>query len=145
MFFVSILTSDRERDPELWATIWNGEGPPSLKLIGAYNLASNQRVFIWEGESVADLQFMDRFNEVGVLETWPASTAPMAGAWPWPKTWRDSAVGRAGRVWTRSNSTRALTFADVALPHTIGRQPAPQRAAGKRNSHRHSDFRVCPL
>ena len=72
MLFVSILTSDRERDPELWATIWNGEGPPSLNLIGAYNLASNLRVFIWEGESIADIQFMDRFNEVGVLETRPA-------------------------------------------------------------------------
>ena len=72
MLFVSILTSDRERDPELWATIWNGEAPPSLNLIGAYNLGSDQRIFIWEGESVADVQFMDRFNEVGVLETRPA-------------------------------------------------------------------------
>ena len=24
MLFVSILTSDRARDPELWATIWQG-------------------------------------------------------------------------------------------------------------------------
>ncbi|PKB84254.1 MAG: hypothetical protein BZY88_00575 [SAR202 cluster bacterium Io17-Chloro-G9] len=72
MLYVSILTSDRERDPELWATIWNGEAPPSLNLIGAYNLGSDQRVFIWEGESVADVQFMDRFNEIGVLETRPA-------------------------------------------------------------------------
>ena len=72
MLYVSILTSDRERDPELWATIWNGSAPPSVNLVGAYNLAGNQRVFIWEGESVADLQFMDRFNEVGVLDTKPA-------------------------------------------------------------------------
>ncbi len=72
MLFVTILTSDRARDPELWATIWQGNAPPSLNLIGAYNLGSNKRVFIWEGESAADLQFMDRFNEVGVLETSPA-------------------------------------------------------------------------
>ena len=72
MLYVSILTSERARDPELWATIWQGEPPPSIKIIGAYNLADNRRVFIWEGESVADLQFMDRFNEVGVLETQPA-------------------------------------------------------------------------
>ena len=72
MLFVSIFTSDRTRDPELWATIWQGNPPPSIKLIGAYNLGNNMRVFIWEGESVADTQYMDRFNEIGVLETYPA-------------------------------------------------------------------------
>ena len=72
MLYVSILTSDRSRDPELWATIWQGEPPPSLELIGAYNLGNDRRVFIWNGESIADVQFMDRFNEVGVLETTPA-------------------------------------------------------------------------
>lgn len=72
MLFVSIFTSDRQRDPELWATIWQGAAPPSINLIGAYNLGNNKRIFIWEGQSVADLQFMDRFNEVGLLETYPA-------------------------------------------------------------------------
>lgn len=72
MLFVSLFTSDRERDPELWAVIWNGQAPPTLKLHGAYNLADNRRVFIWEGESAADLQFMDRFNHIGRLETTPA-------------------------------------------------------------------------
>ena len=72
MLYVSILTSDRARDPELWATIWQGESPQSISIIGAYNLGNDKRVFIWEGESRTDLQFMDRFNEVGVLETYPA-------------------------------------------------------------------------
>jgi hypothetical protein len=72
MLFVSILTSDRARDPELWATIWQGAESPGITLLGAYNLANNKRIFIWEGRSVVDLQFMDRFNEVGVLETYPA-------------------------------------------------------------------------
>ena len=72
MLFVSILTSDRSRDPELWATIWNGQAPPSINLIGAYNLGNDKRVYIWEGEAQADIQFMDRFNEVGSLETYPA-------------------------------------------------------------------------
>ena len=71
MLFISILTSERARDPELWATIWNG-APGRVTLIGAYNLANNKRVFIWEGDSAADLQFMDRFNEAGVMETSPA-------------------------------------------------------------------------
>lgn len=72
MLFVSILTSDRTLDAELWATIWQGEPPPSIDLIGAYNLGNDKRVFVWRGESVSDTQFMDRFNEVGVLETYPA-------------------------------------------------------------------------
>jgi hypothetical protein len=72
MLYVSILTSERERDPELWAVIWNAKAPPTLKLHGAYNLGDNRRVFIWEGESAADLQYMDRFNHVGRLETMPA-------------------------------------------------------------------------
>ena len=71
MLYVSILTSDRTRDPELWATIWQGDPPPSINLIGAYNLGNDKRVYIWEGETLADIQFMDRFNEVGVLETHP--------------------------------------------------------------------------
>ncbi len=72
MLFVSILTSDREKDPELWAVIWQGQAPPTLKLRQAYNLAGNKRVYVWEGESAVDLQFMDRFNEVGGMETCPA-------------------------------------------------------------------------
>lgn len=72
MLFVSILTSERERDAELWAVIWQGGCPPGLKLLQAYNLAGNKRLFIWEGQSAAELQFMDRFNHVGTLETFPA-------------------------------------------------------------------------
>ena len=72
VLYVSILTSDRTRDPELWTTIWQGTPPPSIKLIGAYNLGNDKRVFIWEGAALADIQFMDRFNEIGVLETYPA-------------------------------------------------------------------------
>jgi len=72
MLFVSILTSERVRDPELWAVIWQGGCPETLKLHQAYNLAGNKRLFVWEGQSAADLQFMDRFNYVGMLETFPA-------------------------------------------------------------------------
>jgi hypothetical protein len=72
MLFVSTLTSDRSLDPELWAVIWQAKAPPTLTLRGAYNLGDNRRIFIWEGESAADLQFMDLFNGIGVLETTPA-------------------------------------------------------------------------
>ncbi|MDP6824449.1 MAG: hypothetical protein QF554_14275 [Dehalococcoidia bacterium] len=72
MLYVSRFVSDRDRDPELWATIWQAKAPPTLKLIGAYNLGGDERVFIWEGETVADLQFMDSFNDVGRLDTSPA-------------------------------------------------------------------------
>ena len=47
MWFASILSSDRARDPELWATIWQGDPRPSIDLIGACNLANNGRVVIW--------------------------------------------------------------------------------------------------
>ena len=72
MLYVSLFTSDRERDPELWAVIWNAKAPSTLKLHGAYNLGDNRRIFIWEGETAADLRYMDRFNTVGRLETTPA-------------------------------------------------------------------------
>ena len=72
MLYVSILTSDRERDPELWATTWNLTAPPTFKILSVYNLAGDKRIFVWEGESAEDLQIMDRLNQVGVLETYPA-------------------------------------------------------------------------
>ena len=72
MLYVTILTSDRERDPELWATTWNLKAPPTFKIHSVYNLAGDKRVFVWEGESAADLQVMDRLNYVGELETYPA-------------------------------------------------------------------------
>ncbi|MBT3942579.1 MAG: hypothetical protein HOC77_13705 [Chloroflexi bacterium] len=72
MLYVSRFVSDRDRDPELWATIWQAKAPPTLNLIGAYNLGGDERVFIWEGETTADLQFMDSFNDVGRLDTSPA-------------------------------------------------------------------------
>lgn len=72
MLFVSFFTSDRERDPELWAVVWNAKAPPTLTLHAAYNLGDDRRIFVWEGETAADLQYMDRFNHVGVLQTSPA-------------------------------------------------------------------------
>ena len=72
MTYVSILTSDRELDPELWAVIWQAKAPQDLNLLCAYNLAGNKRVFIWESDSVSGLQFMDNFNQIGKLDTYPA-------------------------------------------------------------------------
>lgn len=72
MLFFSIFTSDRARDPELLATIWQGEPPPSINIIGAYNSGNDRRVVLWEGESKLDFEFMDRFNDIGVLDAFPA-------------------------------------------------------------------------
>lgn len=72
MTYVSILTSNRNLDPELWAVIWNANAPKDLNLLCAYNLAGNKRIFIWESDSTAALQFMDNFNYIGTLETYPA-------------------------------------------------------------------------
>jgi hypothetical protein len=72
MLFVSTFTSDRSLDPELWAVIWQARPPSTLALHAAYNLGDNRRIFVWEGSTPADLQFMDLFNEIGVLQTSPA-------------------------------------------------------------------------
>lgn len=56
MLFVSILTSDRAQDPELWAVMWRGNAPPTLKLLGACNLGDNRRIFNWDADTPDDLQ-----------------------------------------------------------------------------------------
>ena len=71
MLYVSILTSDRNLDPELWAVIWQANMPDDLTLHNAYNMAGNKRLFIWETDSVNGLQFMDNFNHIGELVTYP--------------------------------------------------------------------------
>lgn len=70
MLFLSMLTIDRERDPELWATMWQGVSPPGLILRHAY-LGGNRLVFVWEGDSDAEVLFMARCAQVGDLETFP--------------------------------------------------------------------------
>ncbi len=72
MLYVTILTSDRARDPELWATVWQGKAPATLKILHVYNLLTDKRVFVWEGESVADARYMDRLNEIGETQTFTA-------------------------------------------------------------------------
>ncbi len=72
MLYVSILTSDRNRDPELWATVWQGKAPASLRILHVYNLMSDKRIFIWEADTPGALQYFDRLNQVGTLETFPA-------------------------------------------------------------------------
>ena len=72
MLYISILISDRNLDPELWAVIWQAKAPSDLTLHGAYNLAGNKCLFIWETDSAAGLQFIDNFNQIGELDTYPA-------------------------------------------------------------------------
>ena len=37
-----------------------------------YNLGTDRRVFIWEGQAPADAMYMDRLNQVGTVETFAA-------------------------------------------------------------------------
>ena len=115
MLFVSILTSDRSRDPELWATIWHGEGPRNIKIRGAYNLGNNKRVFIWDGESAADLQFMDRFNHIGVLETYPAFDRTLG----WQQAFAREIDAFAKRLLDRAGPYREQVERDVDLRRRI--------------------------
>ena len=126
MLFVSILTSDRSRDPELWATIWNGDSPPSINLIGAYNLHDDRRVFIWEGETVADMQFMDRFNEAGVIQTAPAADRTLG----WRAAFAKDLEGIAERF-RRSGGQVAGADADAAVELRRRGMEAPNRDAAR--------------
>jgi hypothetical protein len=105
VLYVSMLTSDRDRDPELWATIWQAKAPDTLTLHAAYNLGGDKRLFVWEGEGVADLQYMDRFNDVGVLETQPVFDRT--------EGWRDAFAGDLDRFAERMGR-RAETAAGRA-------------------------------
>ena len=130
MLYVSILTSDRARDPELWATIWQGSPPPSINLIGAYNLGNDKRVYIWEGQSIADVQFMDRFNEVGVLETFQAFDRTEG----WRAAFAKDIDGFRARL-ERANSTAAASVESAIDLRTRGMN-APNRHAARAAARR---------
>ncbi len=72
MLFVSILTSDRERDPELWATLWQGGAPDGLQFVAVYNLQHNMRVFVINADPPQSIGWLDRLNAVGTIVTTPA-------------------------------------------------------------------------
>ena len=130
MLFVSILTSDRARDPELWATIWQGGAPPSVNLIGAYNLGNDKRVFIWEGATVGDTQFMDRFNEVGVLETYPAFDRTEG----WRAAFAKDIDGFGERL--RRGASTAAASAESAVDLRTRGMSAPNRHAARAAARR---------
>jgi len=73
MIYVGLLRSERIRDYEFWAVLWQGPPPPNdFELIGAYNLMTDLRVIIFKAESTASIRFLDRFNFVGNFECHPA-------------------------------------------------------------------------
>ena len=85
MMYVSILTSDRERDPELWATLWQGEAPKGLEFVAVYNLQNDTRVFVIEADPPQLIGWMDRFNAVGNIVSTPAVDRT--------EGWRDGLAG----------------------------------------------------
>ena len=127
MMYVSILTSDRARDPELWAVIWRGKAPSTLRLHHVYNLAGNKRVFVWEGESAADMQFMDRFNQVGVFETYPAFDR----TWGWIHAFEGNLEAfKAGLLERGTNPDRVETMVDLrARGHNAANDYAAMKEA----------------
>lgn len=72
MLYVSILRSDRARDPELWATLWQGQAPPGLTFLAVYNLENDTRVFVIDADPAGAIGWLDRLNAVGQLTTTPA-------------------------------------------------------------------------
>jgi hypothetical protein len=73
MLFVGLLRSERLRDREFWAVLWQGEGPPpDFELIAAYNLLTDLRVLVFTAESIGSIRWLDRLNMVGSFECHPA-------------------------------------------------------------------------
>ena len=128
MLYVSRFVSDRDRDPELWATIWQAKAPPTLNLIGAYNLGGDERVFIWEGDPVADLQFMDSFNDVGRLDTSPACDRTVG----WQNAFTGNIEAFEGNM--RSRALRSEEQIDAALDLRRRGLSAPTPHAARRRA-----------
>ncbi|MGO9452440.1 MAG: hypothetical protein ACLQDV_15580 [Candidatus Binataceae bacterium] len=73
MLFVGLLRSERVRDYEFWAVLWQGAKPPKdFKLIAAYNLMTDLRVIVFEAESTESIRHLDRLNFIGHFECHPA-------------------------------------------------------------------------
>ena len=134
MLFVSIFTSDRERDHELWATMWQGAPPPSISLVGAYNLGNDRRVFVWNGESEADVRYMDRFNEIGILETYPAFDRTQG--------WR-MAFARDLEAWGRLYRESGRTDPESAIDLRRRAMNAPNRHAARAAARRWQEEQAC--
>jgi len=73
MLFVGTFRCDRGKDPEFFSVLWQGSGPPAdMKLLAAYNLMTDVRVFVFEAESAASIRWWDKLNTVGAFECHPA-------------------------------------------------------------------------
>ncbi len=73
MLFVGLFRVDRAKDLDFWAVLWQGQGPPAdFKLVTAYNLLTDLRVFVFEAESIASIRWLDKLNMVGSFECHPA-------------------------------------------------------------------------
>jgi hypothetical protein len=73
MLYVGQFRTDRTRDLEFWAVLWQGRHVPAdLKLVAAYNLLSDLRIIVFEAESIASIRWLDRLNFVGHFECQPA-------------------------------------------------------------------------
>ena len=79
MLFVSVLRSERARDPELWATLWNGPAPKGLEIVAVYNLENDTRIFVIEADPPAAIGWMDRPAERGGDADDDAGVRPDAG------------------------------------------------------------------
>src|SRR6266536_2466979 len=73
MLFVGLFQMDRSREIDFWAVFWQGQGPPAdFKLIAAYNLLTDQRVIVFEADTIGAIRWLDKLNMIGRFEAHPA-------------------------------------------------------------------------
>ena len=73
MLFVGLFRTERARDREFWAVLWQGGGPPpDFELVAAYNLLTDLRVLVFKAETIESIRWLDRLNMVGSFECHPA-------------------------------------------------------------------------
>jgi hypothetical protein len=73
LLYVGVLESDRARDRQFWACLWQGRDKPrDIRIRHAFNLMTNTRVIVFEASTTEAQSYFDRFNLVGKWAAHPS-------------------------------------------------------------------------
>lgn len=73
LLYVGVLNSDRARDRQFWACLWQGRDKPrDIRIRYAFNLMTQTRVIVFEASTTEAQSYFDRFNLVGKWAAHPS-------------------------------------------------------------------------